>query len=192
MFAHFFLDFSDLSPCRKCRKIVARLSMAIPDGSPCIRITLHLFYELANENALLRCQRMLRPTHPVGSSFSRDRLREKKSKSLNRWGRSKCHRRVRQIHLRRSLRLLSNQSGPDERMFCITVVRKDPTCPNRSESLLFHGSVLASVHVHLSHALDFQLHCVFTQLRRKRCTCQSVIVHAIVIGHSLQDRVLPL
>ena len=51
------------------------------------------------------------------------------------------------------VRLLSNQSYPDERMFCIALVRKDPTCPNRSESLFFHESVLIiwKEAMHLSH-----------------------------------------
>ena len=54
-----------------------------------------------------------------------------------------------------------------------------------SESLLFHGSVLAkSVHIHLFHVLDVQLHCFFTHLRKKRCTCYSVVVHAIGRGSS--------
>ena len=114
MFAQVFLKFRDLSPCRKCRKIItvseyrsqyeskhcaasfvpyiARLSMAIPDGrggSPC----------------------------PY-SSFS---------------------------------------SSPEQPFV------KTQRVPNRSESLLFHGSVLARrVHVHLLHVLDFQVHCFFT------------------------------
>ena len=66
-------------------------------------------------------------------------------------------------HSRRSLRHLSNQSCPNERMFCITLIRKDPTCPDLSESLLFHASVFARcVYTHLLHALDLQLHCFFT------------------------------
>ena len=65
-------------------------------------------------------------------------------------GFSKCYKRVCQIHICRSVRLLSNQSSPDEGMSCIALVRKDQTCPNRSETLLFHGSVLSRcVHFHL-------------------------------------------
>ena len=74
-------------------------------------------------------------------------------------------------------------------MFCVALVREDPSCPNRSEALLFHGFVLAgSLHVHLFHVLDFKLHCFFTHFRRKRCTCPFVVVHVVSIGHLCRTR----
>ena len=101
--------------------------------------------------------------------------REKRAKSLNRWSRRERHGCVRQVHLCGLLRLLRHGSGADERTFCVTLVREDPSCPNRSEALLFHGCVLTrSVHVHLSYVLDLNLHCF--------------LVHVIVIGHFCKTR----
>ena len=84
-----------------------------------------------------------------------------------------------QIHIRRSLRLLSNQSCPHGRMFCITLVRKDPAGPNRCEFLFFHGSVLTKcIHKITKEAMHLP-HCR-SKLDRNRPSLQNLVLHLLV------------
>ena len=100
-------------------------------GSPCIRIATFL------RTDEWKCTFKMSKNDMTNSScvplfLARHRPRNRNPSA---GGCSKCHRRVVKTHLRRSLRFLINQSGPDEKMFC------KPTCLNRSESSLFHVSV---------------------------------------------------
>ena len=96
----------------------------------------------------------------VPSFLTRNRPWTKKSESDNTWERNKCHWRIRQL----LVFFVSWTTNCAPMKWCsVLPLLDDPLRPNRSESLYFHGSVLAkSVHVHLSHALDFQLLCVLT------------------------------
>ena len=119
------------------------------------------------------------------------RPREQKAKSHDKWSRRERHGCVRQVNLCRLLRLLHHESGTDERTFFVTLVREDPSCPNRGETLLFHCFVLTrGVHVHLSHVLDLNLHCFFTPFGGKRCIRHIVVVHVVVVGYFCMTKFL--
>ena len=58
-------------------------------------------------------------------------LEGRKRNGVGRWSRRERHGCVRQLHLCRLLRLLCHESGADSRTFRVTLVREDPSCPDR-------------------------------------------------------------
>ena len=64
-------------------------------------------------------------------------------------------------------------------MFCIALVKTQRVPIGVSPSF----TALCSQVVFAFIPCTFQLHCFFTYFRRKRCTCHTVVVNLIVIGH---------
>ena len=88
--------------------------------------------------------------------------------------------------------VLRHESGTGGTAFSVTLVREDPSCPNRSEALLFHSLlfhffVLTRVHTFISFMYWFST-CIASSHSLEAMHPSLVVLHVIIVGHLCKTR----